>query len=181
MRFSDLLSHLSDVTDASPRHLAGDPEIRGAAALDQAASGQLSFLEPGNALAATLRASGASAVLIPLRGEEAEALRQQATDRGLAWVALADPRLLLPGAIGAVVAPAGALGGGAVLACAERGVPLFAVANPCLLEVTAGALGLPALAASSYGEAAGLLLALREGISPAALSRPLAPLVPLPS
>ena len=95
--------------------------------------------------------------------------------------ALADPRLLLPGAIGAVVAPAGALGGGAVLACAERGVPLFAVANPCLLEVTAGALGLPALAASSYGEAAGLLLALREGISPAALSRPLAPLVPLPS
>ena len=96
-------------------------------------------------------------------------------------LALADPGLLWPGAIAAVVAPAGALGGGAVLACAERGVPLIAVANPCLLDVTAGALGLPALAASSYGEAAGLLLALREGISPAALSRPLAPLVPLPS
>lgn len=96
-------------------------------------------------------------------------------------VALADPGLLLPGAIGAVVAPAGALGGGAVLACAERGVPLIAVANPCLLAVTAGALGLPALAASSYGEAAGLLLALREGISPAALTRPLVPLEPLPS
>ena len=95
--------------------------------------------------------------------------------------ALADLGLLLPGAIGAVVAPAGALGGGAVLACAERGVPLIAVANPCLLEVTAAALGLPALAASSYGEAAGLVLALREGISPAALTRPLAPLVPLPS
>ena len=92
---------------------------------------------------------------------------------------MADPGLLWPGAIGAVVAPAGALGGGAVLACAERGVPLIAVANPCLLEVTAGALGLPALAASSYGEAAGLLLALREGISPAALTRPLAPLEPL--
>ena len=102
MRFSDLLSHLSDVTDASPRHLAGDPEIRGAAALDQAASGQLSFLEPGNALAATLRASGASAVLIPLRGEEAEALRQQATDRGLAWVALADPRLAFAEALEAL-------------------------------------------------------------------------------
>ena len=94
---------------------------------------------------------------------------------------LADPGLLRPGAIGAVVAPAGALGGGAVLACAERGIPLIAVANPCLLEVTAAALGLPALAASSYAEAAGLLLALREGISPAALTRPLAPLVPLPS
>ena len=94
---------------------------------------------------------------------------------------LADPGLLRPGAIGAVVAPAGARGGGAVLACAERGIPLIAVANPCLLEVTAAALGLPALAASSYAEAAGLLLALREGISPAALTRPLAPLVPLPS
>jgi hypothetical protein len=92
---------------------------------------------------------------------------------------MADPGLLWPGAIAAVVAPAGALGGGAVLACAERGVPLIAVANPCLLEVTAGALGLPALPASSYGEAAGLLLALREGISPAALTRPLAPLEPL--
>ena len=95
--------------------------------------------------------------------------------------ALADPCLLWPDAIGAVVAPAGALGGGAVLACVERGVPLIAVANPCLLQVTAGALGLPAIEASSYSEAAGLLLALREGISPAALSRPLAPLVPLPS
>jgi len=95
--------------------------------------------------------------------------------------ALADPGLLRPELIGAVVAPAGALGGGAVLACAERGVPLIAVANPCLLAVTAAALGLPALAASSYCEAAGLLLALREGISPAALSRPLAPLLPLAS
>ena len=93
--------------------------------------------------------------------------------------ALADSGLLWPDAIGAVVAPAGALGGGAVLACVERGIPLIAVANPCVLEVTAEALGLPALAASSYGEAAGLLLALREGISPAALTRPLAPLEPL--
>lgn len=89
---------------------------------------------------------------------------------------LAEPGLLLSRAIGAVVAPAGALGGGAVLACVERGVPLIAVANPCLLEVTAEALGLPALAASSYSEAAGLLVALREGISPAALARPLPPL-----
>ena len=93
MRFSKLLSHLSEATDASPCHLAGDPEIGGAAALDQAGTGQLSFLEPGHALAAALAASGASAVLIPARGEEAETLQQQATDRGLAWVALGDPRL----------------------------------------------------------------------------------------
>jgi len=79
-------------------------------------------------------------------------------------------------AVGAVIAPAGALGGAAVLACAERGIPVIAVDNPCLLEVTAEALELQVIAASSYSEAAGLVLALREGIAPAALHRPLSPL-----
>jgi UDP-3-O-[3-hydroxymyristoyl] glucosamine N-acyltransferase len=93
MRFSTLLSRLSEVGEATPRHLADDPELSGAAALDQAKAGELSFLEPGNALAAALAATGASAVLLPARGEEAASLQQQARDRGLAWVALADPRL----------------------------------------------------------------------------------------
>lgn len=82
------------------------------------------------------------------------------------------PPLLHPDHLGAVVAPAGALGGEAVLRCAERGVPLIAVHNPCLLEVSAEALGLEAMAASSYAEAAGLVLALREGMSAASLRRP---------
>ena len=71
--------------------------------------------------------------------------------------------------------PDGALGGEAVLACLERNVPLIAVENPSLLSVTADALGLSqnVLHASSYSEAAGLVLALREGLSPASLSRPL--------
>jgi UDP-3-O-[3-hydroxymyristoyl] glucosamine N-acyltransferase len=98
MRFSDLLSRLSEVqTAGGPEQLAhdlgSDPELAGAAALDQAEAGQLSFLEPGNALAVALAASGASAVLIPARGDEAEALQQQARERGLAWIALRDPRL----------------------------------------------------------------------------------------
>lgn len=76
--------------------------------------------------------------------------------------------------LGAVVAPAGALGGAAVLACAARGVPLIAVDNPCLLKVTAEALGLTAIPARSYAEAAGLVTALREGIDPTSLQRPLA-------
>jgi hypothetical protein len=76
--------------------------------------------------------------------------------------------------LGAVVAPAGALGGAAVLACAERGIPLIAVDNHCLLQVTAEALDLEVLPAASYSEAAGLLVALREGLNPAALYRPLA-------
>jgi hypothetical protein len=76
-------------------------------------------------------------------------------------------------AVGAVIAPAGALGGAAVLACAERGIPVIAVANPCLLEVSAEALGLEVIPAAGYSEAAGLVLALREGIAPSALRRPL--------
>jgi hypothetical protein len=79
-------------------------------------------------------------------------------------------------AVGAVIAPAGALGGAAVLACAERGIPVIAVDNPCLLDVSAEALGLQVLKATSYAEAAGLVLALREGIAPEALRRPLSPL-----
>ena len=80
--------------------------------------------------------------------------------------------------IGAAVVPEGALGGEAVLACVERGIPVISVANPSLLSVTPKVLGLSSgvLQASSYAEAAGLVVALREGISPAALVRPLPPL-----
>ncbi|MFM7696537.1 MAG: DUF3326 domain-containing protein [Vulcanococcus sp.] len=85
----------------------------------------------------------------------------------------AQPGDLAMGQVGALLAPAGALGGAAVLAAAERGIPVIAVHNPCLLQVGAEALGLQVLPAASYAEAAGLVLALREGISPAALRRPL--------
>lgn len=84
--------------------------------------------------------------------------------------------LLTASALGAVVAPAGALGSEAVLACAERGIPVIAVQNPCVLEVSAVALGLEVLPATSYAEAAGLVLALREGLDPAVLQRPIAAL-----
>ncbi|WP_411876736.1 DUF3326 domain-containing protein [Vulcanococcus limneticus] len=92
--------------------------------------------------------------------------------RSRAWSGGGD--LLRVADVGAVVAPAGALGGAAVLACAERGIPLIAVHNPCVLHVSAEALGLEVLPARSYMEAAGLVLALREGLDPAALRRPLA-------
>ena len=80
--------------------------------------------------------------------------------------------------LGAVVAPEGALGGEAVLACLERSVPLITVANPSLLAVSAEALGLHhgVQRASSYAEAAGFVMALREGVAAASLQRPLPPL-----
>lgn len=90
--------------------------------------------------------------------------------------------LLTAEQIGIVVAPAAALGGEAVLASVERGVPLIAVHNPSVLGVTAEALGLAeagaiVLQAGSYVEAAGWVMALREGISPAALQRPIASVI----
>jgi hypothetical protein len=110
--------------------------------------------------------------LIPLAGAGRESL-------GPDWMPLAGAgrNSLRIDDLGAVVAPAAALGGAAVLACAERGVPLIAVDNPCVLQVTAEALDLEVLPAASYSEAAGLLVALREGLNPAALYRPLARLV----
>ena len=98
MCFSDLLIQLGEVQESTPRHLAGDPDLSGAAALDQATTGQLCFLEPGHALAAALAGCGASALLIPRDPE----LQQQATDQGLAWVALGNPRLAFAEALDAL-------------------------------------------------------------------------------
>lgn len=89
MRFSDLLTRISQVGGATPRHLGSDPELGGGQALDQAGAGQLAFLDAGHAMASALAASNAAAVLLPLDAE----LQRQASERGLAWVALADPRL----------------------------------------------------------------------------------------
>ena len=75
----------------------------------------------------------------------------------------------------ALVVPEGALGGEAVLAAVQRKTPVIAVHNPSVLSVSSSALGLEetVLPAASYAEAAGLILALREGLAPDALRRPL--------
>ena len=85
---------------------------------------------------------------------------------------------LLADDLGAVVVPEGALGGEAVLACLERRIPVIGVVNPSLIEVTSTALGVESqvLQAGSYLEAAGLVLALREGVALSALMRPLSAL-----
>jgi hypothetical protein len=77
--------------------------------------------------------------------------------------------------VGALVAPAAALGGAGVLACAERGIPIIAVHNPCTLSVTAADLGLEVIPASGYLEAAGVVTALREGVAVDALRHPQRP------
>ncbi|MFM8524810.1 MAG: UDP-3-O-(3-hydroxymyristoyl)glucosamine N-acyltransferase [Cyanobacteriota bacterium] len=98
MRFSSLLGHLSALEASTPRDLGEDPLLTGAAALDQAVAGQLSFLERGNALAAALAGTGASALLLPLDAE----LQALASAQGVAWVAVRDPRLAFAEALEAL-------------------------------------------------------------------------------
>ena len=77
--------------------------------------------------------------------------------------------------LGAVVAPNSALGGEALLSCIERQIPLITVNNSSILSVTSDRLGIDSdiYSASNYAEAAGLLLAIREGLTPNSLARPL--------
>ena len=90
MRFSRLLAALESFPPDGSRWLADDPPLDGAAALDKAQPGQLSFLERNNPMAAALARCGASAVLLPA-GEES--LQHLARQQGMAWAASADPRL----------------------------------------------------------------------------------------
>jgi hypothetical protein len=75
----------------------------------------------------------------------------------------------------AVVAPATALGSVPVLAAAERRTPIVAVtANSTILDVTASRLGLSGvIEVDNYLEAAGVILALRTGVSVESVRRPL--------
>lgn len=82
----------------------------------------------------------------------------------------------------AVIAPASCLGGIPMLFAARFGLPIVAVrANETILGVTREELGLDnVIEVGSYAEAAGVLLALRRGISLQSLVRPLATLRPAP-
>jgi hypothetical protein len=158
-----VISHL--LTDALQLPCAHAPALR-ALPLDPQLDPRAAAEELGHTfLPCVLVGLSRAPDLVPIDTATAETSAARALPSG--W--------LHPSRIGAVVAPATALGGAAVLAAAERGVPLIAVHNPCVLRVDAAALGLRTIAAASYSEAAGLLLALREGIDPAALSRPLQP------
>ena len=81
---------------------------------------------------------------------------------------------LLPGDIKSIVVPKGALGGEAVLACIERGIPVIAVNNESILNVDSEKINYSNLInAENYFEAAGILLSLREGIAKKSLQRPI--------
>ena len=83
--------------------------------------------------------------------------------------------LLTANNIGAIVLPASCLGGMPALVGEFSGIPVIAVKeNLTILDLTNEVLGMPnVLEVGSYLEAAGVLVALREGISLDSLRRPL--------
>jgi hypothetical protein len=77
--------------------------------------------------------------------------------------------------VGAIVAPATALGGLPALAAELHGIPLIAVReNATILSMTAERLGMrDVIEVESYFEAAGVVLALKSGLSLESLRRPI--------
>ena len=87
--------------------------------------------------------------------------------------------------LGVAVVPEETLGSPAVLSCLERGIPIIGVSNPGVISVNSQDLGIMNddhlnqfnfFHAANYVEAAGLIIALREGIHKDSLYRPIAKL-----
>ena len=90
MRFSSLIKALqAGESGLRWSQLGQDPDLSGAAALDQAVGDQLSFLEAGNVLSVSLSDSAVGALLLP----DQQDLIDLASQRGIAFAVVSDPRL----------------------------------------------------------------------------------------
>jgi len=96
MKFSQIAEKLS--ANATNNSLSlnpdCDPEITGIAAIEEANTGLLSYIE-GSKFAPEVGKTAASALILPKNA----AIQAEATNRGLAWIAGAEPRLLFAQAI----------------------------------------------------------------------------------
>ncbi|MEP0886686.1 DUF3326 domain-containing protein [Leptolyngbya sp. PL-A3] len=82
--------------------------------------------------------------------------------------------------VDALVVPEGACGGAATLSLSQTATTLITVAeNTTRMQVSAEALGVRAIAASSYLEAIGIMAAHRAGVAPSALQPQISSLRPL--
>ncbi len=96
MKFSEILQtlNLAAACNSLTTSQLCNPEITGVAAVDEATSGTLSYIE-GAKFASMVSKTNASALILP----RDEALQAKATERGIAWIATSDPRLLFAKAI----------------------------------------------------------------------------------
>lgn len=96
MKFSEivLLLNLAATCNSLTDNPDRNPEITGVAAVDEANPGTLSYIE-GAKFASMVNQTKASALILPPN----EALQAQATEKGMAWIAVSEPRLLFAKAI----------------------------------------------------------------------------------
>lgn len=95
MKFSQLVEKLNAGSKGDlTADFSHDPEITGVAAIEQAASGTLSYIE-GAKFAPHVKTTHASALILARDA----ALQAEATQRGIAWVEVANPRLAFAQAI----------------------------------------------------------------------------------
>lgn len=96
MKFSKIIDKLGTPAELNSltviRNL--DPEIIGVAAVDEASCGTLSYIEGGK-FAAMVTQTNASALILP----RDESLQVQATERGIAWIATPEPKLIFAKAL----------------------------------------------------------------------------------
>jgi len=91
MKFSEIIKKLGNAVTINSLTVASDlnPEITGLAAIDQATTNTLSYIEGGK-FASQVGVTNASAIILPLD----ETLQTQAQQRGIAWIATKEPRLV---------------------------------------------------------------------------------------
>ncbi|MBS3026797.1 MAG: UDP-3-O-(3-hydroxymyristoyl)glucosamine N-acyltransferase [Dolichospermum sp. DET50] len=94
MKFSKILHLLGDSVTKNSLKPDQDLEITGVAAIDEAPSGTLSYIESSK-FAVLLNSTGASAVILP----PDEKLQSQATEKGIAWLTTNEPKLLFAKAV----------------------------------------------------------------------------------
>jgi UDP-3-O-[3-hydroxymyristoyl] glucosamine N-acyltransferase len=96
MEFSQLIDRLQNQIKAHSltNHGERNPDIESVAALTEAVSGQISYVESAK-YASEMEHTQASALILPLD----ETLQAQADRQGIAWCATADPRLLFAATI----------------------------------------------------------------------------------
>jgi UDP-3-O-[3-hydroxymyristoyl] glucosamine N-acyltransferase len=91
MKFSEIIQKLGDSAVNNSFSLEKDhnPEISGVAAIDEAVSGNISYIE-GAKFAGMMSKTNASALILP----HDETLQAQALQRGIVWIAAREPKLM---------------------------------------------------------------------------------------
>ncbi len=101
MKFSEIAHKLGDAATCNNLNSKNcDPEITGLASVDNASPGTLSYIDGGK-FSTYVSETSASALILP----KDEALQIQAQERGIAWIATSQPRLLFAQAIALLYQP----------------------------------------------------------------------------